>query len=76
MIKLVRANRVAQDIFFRVILKMFRTIACGFSSSYRYSRDVDANEKPMGFFGPLDFVALKAEESGRMAHHARDQICS
>ena len=58
MIQLVRENPVAQAIFFRIILKSFRTIACGFSSSNLYSRDVDANGKPMGFFGPLDFVAL------------------
>ena len=70
MIKLVRANLVAQAIFFRIILKLFRTIACGFSSSNQYSQHVDANGKPMGFFGPLDLVALlKAEESGRMAQH-------
>ena len=49
MIKLVRANPVAQAIFFRIILKLFRTIACGFSSSNQYSQDVDANGKPMGF---------------------------
>ena len=30
----------------------------------------------MGFFGPSDFVALKAEESGRMAQHAHGLICS
>jgi hypothetical protein len=61
MIKLVRANLVAQAIFFRIILKLFRIIACGFSSSSQYSQDVDGNGKPMGFFGLLDFVALKAE---------------
>ena len=64
MIKLVRANLVAQAIFLRITLKLFRTIACGFSSSNPYSQDVDANGTPMGFFGPLNFVALKAEESG------------
>jgi hypothetical protein len=30
----------------------------------------------MGFFGSLDFVALKSEESGRMSHHAHKLICS
>ena len=40
-----------------------------------HSRDVDANEKPMGFFGPLDFVAFMSEESGRMAQHAHGLIC-
>ena len=30
----------------------------------------------MGFFGPLDFVALKAEKSGRMAQHTYGLICS
>ncbi len=69
-IKLVRANPVAQVIFFRIILKLIRTIACGFSSSNQYSQDVDANGKPMGFFGPLDCVPLKAEKSDRMAQHA------
>jgi hypothetical protein len=53
-IKLLRANPVAQAIFFRIILKLFRTIACDFFSSNQYSQDVDANGKPMGFFGPLD----------------------
>jgi len=77
MIKLVRANFVAQAIFFRINLKLFRTIAHGFSSSNQYSQDVDANGKPIGFFGPLDFVALKAEKSGRMAQHAHVLIiCS
>jgi hypothetical protein len=33
MIKLVKANHVAQEIFLRIILKMFRTIARGFSCS-------------------------------------------
>ena len=70
MIKLVRA------IFFRIILKLFRTIARGFSSSYQQSQDVDANGKHMGFFGPLDFAALKAKESGRMAQHTHGLICS
>jgi hypothetical protein len=32
-IKLVRANPVAQAIFFRIIFKLFCAIACGFSSS-------------------------------------------
>jgi hypothetical protein len=76
MIKLVRANPAAQAIFFRIILKLFPTIACGFSGSNPYSQDVDANGKPMGFLGPLDFAALKAEESGRMAQHAHGLICS
>ncbi len=76
MIKLVRANHVAQAIFFRITLNLFRNPVCGFSSSNHYSKDDDANEKPMGFFGPLDFVALKAEESGRMAQHAHGLICS
>jgi hypothetical protein len=65
MIKLVRANLVAQAIFFRNISKLFRTIACGISSFIQYSQDVDANGKPVSFSGPLDFVASKAEESGR-----------
>ncbi len=76
MIKLVRANHVAQPIFFRIILKLFRTIACGFTISNQYSQDVDVNGKPIGFFGPLDFVALKAEESSRPAQHAHGLICS
>jgi hypothetical protein len=76
MIKLVQANPIAQAIFFRIILKLFLTIACGFSNSYQYSQNDDANGKLMGFFGPLDFVALKAEESGRMEQHAHGLICS
>jgi len=76
MIKLVRANHVAQAIFFRIVLKLFRIIACGFSSSKQHSQDVDANGKPMGFFGTLDFLALKAEESVCMAQHAHGLICS
>ena len=28
----------------------------------------------MGFFGPLNFVALKAEETRRMAQHAHGLI--
>ena len=61
MIKLVRANLVAQAEFFRFFKKLFRKIACGFSSPYQYSQDIDANGKTKGFFGPMDFVALKAE---------------
>ncbi len=76
MIKLVRSNPDAQAKFFRIILKLFRKIACGFSSPNQFSQDVDANGKPKGFFGPVDFVALKAEESGRMAQHAHGLICS
>jgi hypothetical protein len=72
MIKSVRGNPDAQAIFFRIILKMFRRIIYGFSSSNQYSQDVDANGKPMGFFGPIDFVALNVEESGRMAHMHMD----
>jgi hypothetical protein len=76
MIKLVRANHVAQAIFFRIILKLFHKIACGFSSSNQYSQDVVANGKPISFFGPLDFVALKAQKPGRMAQHVHGLICS
>jgi hypothetical protein len=76
MIKSVRANPVAQPIFFRSILKLYRIIAFGFSSSNQYSKDVDANRKPIGLFGPLDLVALKVEESDRMAQHAHGLICS
>ncbi len=76
MIKLMRANLVVQAIFLKIILKLFRTIACGFSSSNQYSQDVDANGKLIGFFGPLDFVALKAEDSGRMTQHPHGLICS
>jgi len=48
---------------------MFRKNACDFSSPNQYSQDVDANGKPMGFFGLVDFVAYKPEELGRMAQH-------
>ena len=71
-----RANHVAQAIFFRFLFKLFRKIACGFSSPNQYSNNVDANGKPMGFLCPLDFVALKAEESYHMAQHAHGLICS
>ena len=30
----------------------------------------------MGFSGPVNFVALKAKESGRLAQHAHALICS
>jgi len=30
----------------------------------------------MGFFGPVDFVALKTKESRRMAQHSHGLICS
>ena len=76
MIKLVRSNHVEEATFFRNILKLFRTIACGFSIHNQYSQDVDANGKPMGFFGPLIFLELRAEESSRMAQHAHGLICS
>jgi len=57
MIKWVRANRVAQTTFFRIVFKIFRKIACGFSSSNQYSQDVDAKRKSIGFFGLVNFVA-------------------
>jgi len=76
MIKLVRANHVTQAIVFRIILKVFRKIACGYSSSNQFSHDVDANGKPMGFFDSLDLVALNAKETGRMAQNAHGLICS
>ncbi len=62
--------------FFKIIFKLFRKIACSFSSPNQRSQDVDANRKPKCFFGPVDFVALKAEGSGRMAQHAHGLICS
>ncbi len=71
MFKLVRANHVAQAIFFKIILKPFRKIACGFSSpTNQYSQDVNATRKPIEVFGLVDFLAFKGEESGRMAQHA------
>jgi len=76
-VKLVRANPGTQAIFFTIILNLFRKFACDLSSpTNRYSQDVDANGKPMRFFGPLDFKALRAEESSRMAQHAHGLICS
>ena len=57
MMKLVQANHVAQTIFLRIVFKIFRKIACGFSSSNQYSQDVDANRKSIGFFGLVNFVA-------------------
>jgi hypothetical protein len=60
-IKLVRANPVAQAIFFGIILKLFRTIACGFSSFNLFSQDVDANGKPMGFFRTFGFCSMKGK---------------
>jgi hypothetical protein len=58
------------------MLELFRKIARGFSSLNHYSQDVDANGKPIRFYGLDDFVALKAEESGRMSQHAYGLICS
>ena len=76
MIKLVRANHVAQAMFFRIILKLFRKIACGLSSPNHYSQDVDANGRPRyGIFGLVDIVALKSKESSRMSQYAYGQIC-
>ena len=63
MIKLVRADHVAQAID----LFIFRKIFCGCTGPYQYSQDFGANEKHVGCFGLVDFVALKAEKSGRMA---------
>ncbi len=50
MINFVRANLVAQDLFFRIISKLFLKIACGFSSPNQHSKDTDVNRKPMGYF--------------------------
>ena len=76
MIKLVLANLVAQAVFFRIVLKLFRKTACGFSGPYPYSQDVDNNVKPMELLGLVDSVALKTEEMGRMAQHAHGLFCS
>ncbi len=76
MVKSVRANPIAQAIFFRNILKLFRRIACGFASLDTYSQHLDANGKPMGFLGHVDFVALTIEELGRMTQYGHELICS
>ena len=76
MIKLVRANHLAQAFFFIIILKFYRKIACDFSSPNQYSHDVDVNGKPLGLFDLVDFAILKAKESSRMAQHTRRLICS
>jgi hypothetical protein len=44
-----RDNHDAQAISFKIIIYFFRKIDCGFSSANRYSQDVDANGKQMGF---------------------------
>ena len=48
--------------YYLTVLELFRKLACGFKKSAQYSQDVNANGKPTGFFGPMDFVALKVEE--------------
>ena len=57
MIKLARVNPIVQA-FFWIVIILFRKITCGYSIPNHYSQDVDDNGKPMGFFGPVDFVAL------------------
>ncbi len=67
---------VAQALFFKIVLKLFRKIVCVFSSPNQYSQDVHDNGRPTGFFGLVDLVALIVEESGCMAQHAHGLICS
>jgi len=55
MIKLVRANHVAQAIFFRIILKLFPKTACGFSSSNQYSQDVAIRQSQIEVYNTNGF---------------------
>lgn len=75
MIQLVRSHPVAQDLFFEIGIRTFREVCCGFSKDGQYAQDYE-NGKPKGFFGPLDCVMLKREQSGRQAHHAHGQMIS
>ena len=76
MINLVRAHPVAQNAFFEIGVNTFREVCCGFARDGQYAQDYDANGRPKGFFGPLDAVMLKREQSGRRAHHAHGQMIS
>ena len=76
MINLVRAHPVAQNAFFEIGVNTFREVCCGFARDGQYAQDYYANGRPKGFFGPLDAVMLKREQSGRRAHHAHGQMIS
>lgn len=73
MINLVRSKPVAAAMFFHVCCRAFREQCCGFSGPY--SQDYDGNV-PRGFFGPLDAVTGKPEESGRKALHLHGHMIS
>ena len=76
MIQLVRKRPIAQAIFFREVIESFLEVACGFKKGSPYSQSVDENGKALGFFGPLDRVNMKVEESGRMAQHVHGLLGS
>ena len=76
MIQRVRQHPVAQAVFFVTVVRTFRRLCCGFSKENQYYQDYDGNGRPKGFFGPLDAVTGKREESGRMAHHLHGQMIS
>ena len=76
MIQLIRKRPIAQAIFFREVISAFLEVACGFKSGSVYFQSVDENGRALGFFGPLDRVNIKVEESGRLAQHAHGLLGS
>ena len=76
MIQLVRKRPMAQAIFFREVISAFLEVACGFKGVAVYSQSVDDNGRALGFFGALDRVNMKVEESGRLAQHAHGLLGS
>ena len=76
-IKQVRKHPVAQAEFFRIVTETFLKVCCGFSKPNQYYQDYDPNTyRPKGFYGPLDAVIGKREESGRLSHHMHGLLIS
>ena len=77
MIKRVRQHPVAQAEFFRIVMETFFKVCCGFSTPKQYHQDYDVGtNRPKGFYGPLDAVIGKREESGRLSHHMHGLLIS
>ena len=75
-LKVIR-HPVASAVFYDKVIRTFKGVCCGFPKEHQYSQDYDeVTNLPKGFYGPLDAVTGKREESGRLAHHLHGLMVS
>ena len=75
-LKVIR-HPVASAIFYDKVIRTFKGVCCGFPKEHQYSQDYDGvTNLPKGFYGLLDAVTGKREESGRRAHHLHGLMVS